>query len=91
MSKFSKITKQQNLGVCSGESVKFLGITSVSQDPPLKRELSTRQCERLLIGMTTSTGDISRIVFVSGGYFESFKIYYLANMVNPTYECPPKH
>ena len=32
----------------------ILGITIVSQDPPLKRELSMRQCERLLIGMTPS-------------------------------------
>ena len=54
MSKFSKTTKQQHVCVYPGECVKFLGITSVSQDPPLKRELSTRQCEWLLIGMTPS-------------------------------------
>ena len=54
MSKFSKTTKQQHVCVCPGESVKFLGIIGVSQDPPLKRELSTRQCERVLIGMTPS-------------------------------------
>ena len=52
MSKFSKTTKQQHVCVCPGESVKFLGIISVSQDPPLTRELSTRQCEKLLIRMT---------------------------------------
>ena len=52
MSKFSKTTKQQHVCVCPGESVKFLGIIGVSQDPPLKWELSTRQCERLSIGMT---------------------------------------
>ena len=54
MSKFSKIIKQKHVCVCPGESVKFLGIIGVSQDPPLTRELSTRQCERLLIGMTPS-------------------------------------
>ena len=54
MSKFSKTTKQQHLCVYPGESVKFIDIISVSQDPPLIRELSTRQCERLLIGMTPS-------------------------------------
>ena len=52
MSKFSETTKQQHVCVCPGESVKFLEIIRVSQDPPLKRELSTRQCELLLIGMT---------------------------------------
>ena len=52
MSKFSKTTEQQHVCVYLGESVKFPGIISISQDPPLKRELSTRQCERLLIGMT---------------------------------------
>ena len=54
MSEFSKTTKQQHVCVYLGERVKFLGITSVSQDPPLKRELSARQCERLLIGMAPS-------------------------------------
>ena len=54
MSKFSKTTKQKYVCVCPGESVKFLGIISVSQDPPFSRELSTGQCERLLIGMTPS-------------------------------------
>ena len=53
MSKFSETTKQ-HVCVYPGESVKFLGIISVSQDPPLTRELSTRQCDRLLIGMTPS-------------------------------------
>ena len=53
MSKFSKTTKQ-HVCVCPGESVKFLGIISVSQDPPLIKELSMRQCEQLLIGMTPS-------------------------------------
>ena len=52
MSKFSKNTKQQQVCVSPGESVKLLGIISVSQDPPLTRELSMRQCEQLLIGMT---------------------------------------
>ena len=52
MSKFSKTTKQKHVCVYPSESVKFLGIISVSQDPPLIRELSTRQCERLMIGMT---------------------------------------
>ena len=42
----------KHLCVCPGESVKLLDIISVSQDPPLTRELSMRQCERLLIGMT---------------------------------------
>ena len=42
------------LCVYPGESVKFLYITSVSQDPPHTRDLSTRQCEQLLIGMTPS-------------------------------------
>ena len=32
----------------------ILGITSVSQDPPLKRELSRRHCEWLLIRMAPS-------------------------------------
>ena len=54
MSKFSKTTKEQHVYVCLSESVKFLGIISVSQDPPLTRELSTSQCEWLLIGMTPS-------------------------------------
>ena len=52
MNKFSKTSKQQHVCVCPGESVEFLGIISVSQDPPLTRELSTRQCEQLIIGMT---------------------------------------
>ena len=43
--------------------MKFLGITSVSQDPPLKRELSTRQCERLLIGMTPSHNWVAPEIF----------------------------
>ena len=54
MSKFPKTTKQQHVCVCPSENVKFLGIIGVSQDPPLKRELSMRQCERLLIGMIPS-------------------------------------
>ena len=37
-----------------GESVKLFGIIGVSHDPPLKRELRTRQCEWLFIGMTPS-------------------------------------
>ena len=52
MSKFSKTTKKQHVCVYPGESVEFLGIISVSQDPPLIRELSTRKCEWLMIGMT---------------------------------------
>ena len=40
-----------------------LGITSVSQDPTLKRELSTRQCERLLIGMTPSHNWVEPKIF----------------------------
>ena len=52
MSKLSNTTKQQHVGVYPGESVKFLGIISVSQDPPLTRELSMRQYEWLMIGMT---------------------------------------
>ena len=63
MSKFSKTTKQQHVCVCPGECVKFLGITNVSRDPPLKRELSTRQCERLLIGMTPSHNRVPREIF----------------------------
>ena len=54
MSKFSETNKQKHVCVFPGESVKFLGIISVSQDPPLTRELSMRQCERLLILMTPS-------------------------------------
>ena len=41
----------------------ILGITSVSQDPPLKRELSTRQCESLLIGMTPSHNLVASEIF----------------------------
>ena len=52
MSKLSKTTKKQHVCICPGESVKFLGIISVSRDPPLTTELSTRQGERLMIGMT---------------------------------------
>ena len=47
-------TKQQHVCVSPGGNVKFLCIVSVSEDPPLTRELSMRQCERLLIGMTPS-------------------------------------
>ena len=54
MSKFSKTTKQQHVCVYPSESVKLLGIISVSQDPPLTTELSMRQCEQLFIGMTPS-------------------------------------
>ena len=41
----------------------ILGITSVSQDPPLKRELSMRQCENLLIGMTPSHNWVAPEIF----------------------------
>ena len=53
----------KHLCVYPGESVKFLGITIVSQDPPLKRELSTRQCEWLLIGMTPSHNWVAPEIF----------------------------
>ena len=43
--------------------MKFFGITSVSQDPPLKRELITRQCEWLLIGMTPSHNLVAPEIF----------------------------
>ena len=41
----------------------ILGMTSVSQDPPLKRELTTRQCEWLLIGMTPSHNWVAPEIF----------------------------
>ena len=41
----------------------ILGITSVSQDPPLKRELSMRKCEWLLIGMTPSHNLVALEIF----------------------------
>ena len=43
--------------------VKFLDIISVSQDPPLTRELSTRQCEQLLIWMTPSHNLVALEIF----------------------------
>ena len=64
MSKFSKTTKQQHVCVCLGKSVKFLGVISASQDPPLTRELSTRQCERLLIGMIPSHNGVAPEIFL---------------------------
>ena len=42
----------------------ILGITIISQDPPLKRELSMRQCERLLIGMTPSHNWVASKIFL---------------------------
>ena len=63
MSKFFKTTKQQHVCVCPGESVKFLGIISVSHDPSLTRELSTRQCEQLLIGITPGHNLVSSEIF----------------------------
>ena len=63
MSKFSKTTKQQHVCVCPGESVKFLGIISVSQNPPFTKELSMNQCERLLIGMTPSHTSVAPEIF----------------------------
>ena len=50
--------------VCPGESVKFLGIISISQDPPLTTELSMRQCWRLLIGMTPSHNWVAPKIFL---------------------------
>ena len=41
----------------------ILGITSVSQDPPLKRELSTRHREQLLIGMTPTHNWVAPKIF----------------------------
>ena len=43
--------------------MKFLYIISVSQDPPLTRDLSMRQCERLLIGMTPSHNCVAPKIF----------------------------
>ena len=43
--------------------MKFLYIISVSQDPPLIRELSTRQCEWLLIGMTPGHNWVTPKIF----------------------------
>ena len=40
---------------------------------------------------SSSTGDISRIVFIFGGSFKSFEIFYPAHMVNPACDCPPEH
>ena len=42
----------------------ILGITSVSQDPPLKRDLSMRQCERLLIRMTPTHNKVAPEIFL---------------------------
>ena len=63
MSEFSKTTKQQHICVCLGESVKFLGIISAFDDPPLTRELRTRHCERLLIGMTPGHNRVAPEIF----------------------------
>ena len=41
--------------------------------------------------LSVSAGDISRIVFVSGGSFESFKICYPSHMVNPACNYPLEH
>ena len=43
--------------------MKVLYIISVSQDPPLTRDLSTRQCERLLIGMTPGLNRVAPEIF----------------------------
>ena len=44
--------------------MKFLGIISVSQDPPLTRELSIRECEQLMIGMTPGHNRVAPEIFL---------------------------
>ena len=77
-------------GVCE-----TLGITDVLRKLLSKGSQALGSVSGCLIGITPgrelcSTGDIARIVFVSGGSFESFGLNYPAHMVNPARDCPPE-